>query len=374
MRRACKGGSGCAAALRLHECVRAVSVAAGSVIPAPHTKIQVGGPRERLARAVSVAAGSVIPAPHSKIQAGGPRERLALGLFDRLWERYRQRVSYVNVYESIIASHGATFFNDHIALRSLALQQPGMGIFTTGRVFEALGYRPAECYSFEDKHLSAIYFQHPHPQFPKLFISELRVSDLSAATQEAIATVTSASPSYPRSRARQGAIDGGLLAALRLCDSASEPAQLQLLDELVNIFHELPWAPPDHRLVREVHSETQYGAWVLVHGNNVNHFTALINSQGVPALNDIGKTSRALADAGVPMKADIEGEAGSNLRQTATFAVNIPCTMSRQGTEVEMEWPYAYFELAQRDPAPDGSRYEGFFSTQATNLFEMTRR
>ena len=53
MRRACKGGSGCAAALRLHECVRAVSVAAGSVIPAPHSKIQAGGPRERLALVMS---------------------------------------------------------------------------------------------------------------------------------------------------------------------------------------------------------------------------------------------------------------------------------------------------------------------------------
>ena len=34
-----------------------------------------------------------------------------------------------------------------------------MGIFTTSRVFEALGYRAAECYSFEDKHLGAIYYQ-----------------------------------------------------------------------------------------------------------------------------------------------------------------------------------------------------------------------
>jgi hypothetical protein len=34
-----------------------------------------------------------------------------------------------------------------------------MGIFSTSRVFEALGYRAAECYSFEDKHLGAIYYQ-----------------------------------------------------------------------------------------------------------------------------------------------------------------------------------------------------------------------
>ena len=34
-----------------------------------------------------------------------------------------------------------------------------MGIFSSARVFEALGYRAAECYSFEDKHLGAIYYQ-----------------------------------------------------------------------------------------------------------------------------------------------------------------------------------------------------------------------
>ena len=132
-----------------------------------------------------------IPAPHSRIAASSNSERLAISLFDRLWDRYRERVSYVNVYEvrpcddpqlrvfvklnekrppaaskrraleriggldgrklylymcarqilprllllplclltnmrtriqEIVASHGATFFNDHIALRSLALQ------------------------------------------------------------------------------------------------------------------------------------------------------------------------------------------------------------------------------------------------------------
>ena len=121
--------------------------------------------------------------------------------------------------QEIVASHGATFFNDHIALRSLALQvdsecerergevgggrgmnrtdkkslvcrhspvlrpqaaiiamaplespfpafrpltryarglqDPNLGISSISRLFEALGYRAAECYGFEDKvHIS----------------------------------------------------------------------------------------------------------------------------------------------------------------------------------------------------------------------------
>jgi hypothetical protein len=38
------------------------------------------------------------------------------------WCRYRERVSYVRTYESIVKSQKATFVNDHIAFRSIALQ------------------------------------------------------------------------------------------------------------------------------------------------------------------------------------------------------------------------------------------------------------
>ncbi len=60
--------------------------------------------------------------------------------------------------------------------------------------------------------------------------------------------------------------------------------------------------------VEAVHKETQYGAWLLVHGYNVNHFTALINSHKVPELDCIEKTAALLAAAGVPLKPNIEGE------------------------------------------------------------------
>ena len=123
---------------------------------------------------------------------------------------------------------------------------------------------------------------------------------------------------------------------------------------------------------------SQYGAWVLVHGYNVNHFTSLINSHGVESLGSIESTIVALRQAGVPMKAEIEGEAGSKLRQTSTEAVMTEVTVIDQGKPVTMPWSYAYFELAQRDWITDpatGRRmhFEGFLGPQATNLFEMTR-
>jgi hypothetical protein len=97
----------------------------------------------------------------------------------------------------------------------------------------------------------------------------------------------------------------------------------------------------------------------------VNHFTSLINSHGVPGLDDIEKTIAALQKAGVPMKAAIEGERGSKLRQTATEAATIDVAVHDQGQPTTMPWTYAYFELAQRDLVADPAsgkkvRFEGF--------------
>src|SRR4051812_43289632 len=99
--------------------------------------------------------------PHGRIAVESARDRFTLELFDRLWARYRERVSYVQTYEEVIAAHSATFVNDHIAFRTIASQSPGAGIHSISRIFEALGYRPAGCYTFDDKHLSAIHLQHP---------------------------------------------------------------------------------------------------------------------------------------------------------------------------------------------------------------------
>jgi 2-oxoadipate dioxygenase/decarboxylase len=311
---------------------------------------------------------AAIVGPHKAIPVKGGRERFCAELFDVLWDRYRQRVSFVRTYEQVIQKAGATFVNDHIAFRTFATQQPLAGIATISRVFEALGYRAAGSYHFDDKQLSAIHFQHANQQFPKLFISELKVWELPLAARGIIERAV---------RSHRPAISGDVLAALEQLDQGASPAA-ELLSQVVVQFHELPWVLPARADVEALNKASQYAAWVLVHGYNVNHFTSLINSHGVPALADIEKTIVALQAAGVPMKAEIEGERGSKLRQTATEAVTIDVAVHDRGMPAMMPWTYAYFELAQRDAVLDPTtgkqlRFEGFLGPQATNLFEMTR-
>jgi hypothetical protein len=312
---------------------------------------------------------SAISGPHQRLATSSPRERFLAAVFDSLWERYRARVAYVQAYERVVQQAGANFFNDHIAFRTLAVQQPLAGIASVSRVFEALGYRAAGSYHFEDKQLSAIHFQHPNGQFPKLFVSELKTWELPAESRKLVEQSLVTHRPHPRNE---------LLAELAALDQTQSADTAALLAEVVDWYHTLPWQPPQQHDVQALNSVSQYGAWTLVHGYNVNHFTSLVNSHGVDSLNDLERTMQALTAAGVPIKSDIEGERGSKLRQSATEAVKIDVDVRHGDQTVSMPWTYAYFELAERNEIVDAAtgnkvRFEGFLGPQATNLFEMTR-
>lgn len=306
--------------------------------------------------------------PHQRIATSDPREQFATQLFDALWDVYRGRVAYVQTYEQLVRSRGATFVNDHIAFRTFAAQQPLTGIASLSRLFEVLGYRAAGVYDFEDKHLNATHYQHPNPRFPKIFISELRTWELG----DAAATILKYT-----SRQRP-AIEQATLAELSSRRGEDAVRREELFQAARQQFLQLPWPVPERRDVEELNRVSQYAAWVLVHGYNVNHFTSLVNSHGIESLNDLDKTDEALRQAGVPMKSEMEGARGSKLRQTATEAVMIDVDVLDDGQPHKMPWSYAYFELAERNAILDPvtgqwTRFEGFLGPQATNLFEMTR-
>ena len=291
------------------------------------------------------------------------RKSLLQDLFDALWRRYRARVSYARVYEDVLKAHGGTFRNDHVAFRTIASQRPWSGLAAVARPFEALGYAPAATYRFPDKKLSSIHLRPPSPELPKVFVSELRAWELSpSARRIALGAVAKA----------KSTLDDDDLAALHASGALSKPRRATLLAKLVAHFGR-PWPVAGKADVSALERESQFGAWVLLHGHAVNHFTASVDAHGVESLDDIEKTAEALKAAGVPMKPEIEGARGSRLRQTSTKAVVLPTPMRVGARTVSVPWTYAYFELAER-PLVDGRRFEGFLGGQAANLFEMTRR
>ena len=240
-------------------------------------------------------------------------------LLDLLWERYARDVPYARVFLQL----AGTLTNDHVAFRGLA-GAGGIALFE--EVFARRGWRRAGSYDFPDAHLDAIHMTHP-AGLPRVFLSELRTSELSAAAQAILAKI----PPPP-------APPDDVVAMADWFDGPSEPV---VEDDLLALER-----------------ESQYAAWVYAFGRRVNHFT--------PAVDDVEAWQARMIEAGVPMKREIEGAPGSVLRQTATQAAEV--TIRLAGGR-ERSWPYAYLEIAERQPG-----FDGFLGPQARQLIDMTSR
>ncbi len=294
--------------------------------------------------------------------------QIACQLWERLWQDYRRRVSYACVYQQMIEEAGGTVANDHIAFRSLRLsverdgETLNLGIPYLAQIVEKLGYKVAGEYHFPNTHLYAHHYRHPLQtdfDLPKLFISELLVDELPPLIGQMI----------------RGTVEKGDF----LASNAFGLPLITSIDRLQAVFTS-PWQPPKRSVVEAVNQVTQYGAWVLLHGYAVNHFTGYVNHQNTPCYNDIEATVAGLIQRGIPMKATIEGSCATGLRQTATQAVteSVAVWDDTKGDWGEIPWTYAYYEIAERNlvevAGGEKQLFEGFLDAQAQNLFEMTRK
>ena len=301
------------------------------------------------------------------------KPELAVYLFSLLWQEYSARVNYARTYQQRSTTAGGTVANDHIALRSLRLSldtpkgQVNLGINYLEQVANALGYVAAGEYVFPETHLYARHYSHPQEvefDLPKLFISELIVDELPDRIAQLIEKTVS-SLQYELTP--------------HVTDFLAEDGNLESIAQKLQKIFTRPWLPPQRFDVEEVNKVTQYGAWVLLHGYGVNHFTGYVNRHNTPKYPDIDATVGGLVNLGVPMKAEIEGDISCGLRQTATQAVKEMVTVldDKTGAEIQIPWTYAYYEIAQRYPVEiePGKHilFDAFLGKNAQHLFEMTR-
>jgi hypothetical protein len=312
---------------------------------------------------------------------------LARQLWERLWQDYRDRVPYARTYQQMIETAGGTIANDHIAFRTLRMtvNQTGddlnLGIPYLADSVEALGYEAAGEYHFPEQFLYARHYRHPEQasyDLPKLFISELIVD----ALPDAIAALIRQIVQHGEFTALAVRLE---LSALGYNSSGNIATQSiladpqRLLSQLANSFKR-PWSPPKRSEVEAINAVSQYGAWVMLHGYSVNHFTGYVNRHRTEQYKTIEQTVAGLIQLGIPMKTALEGSLESGLCQTATQAVIEPVWVEddASGSLIQIPWPYAYYEIAERYPVVphtgDSVLFEGFLNAQAQQLFEMTRR
>jgi hypothetical protein len=292
-------------------------------------------------------------------------------LIDRLWEQYIERVLYAKQYVDLVAQKGGKVVIDHIAFRTFNAhtgEQPE-GIRAIRHILNFLEYKQVSKYSFPKKKLKATHFEHPDDSFPKIFVSQLEVNELPEWTQ----TMINASVNSTLYLLSDKSLE--LLRVLEGNGTLPVEAADYLVDDLVNYFRRA-WNIPLKDDVLKINDVSQYGAWVLLHGNSVNHFAAFINYQDVKEWPDLETTSNALVAEGVPMNETIEGEKGSKLQQTATHAVKEEVKVKGEDGIEEIIWTYAYFELTQRNYIEEGGSqklFNGFLGEQANHLFDMTQ-
>ena len=257
------------------------------------------------------------------------------GLLEALWADYTRSTPQAERIHQLLVGRGETVHNDHVALRTFA--HPGIEIAALARPFEALGWEPRDHYRFAEKHLRARYWQHPDPDLPKLFISELLVDELSAGAQAQIAALVAQLPAGFGARA------------------------------------DLPFAGRPWRITHGEYAallaESEYAAWVAAFGFRVNHFTVDVGA--LASFPDLQALVAFVVEHGFVMNEAggvIKGTPADRLVQASTRADSIAVAFDDQTARI----PSCYYEFAERFRLPDGDVFHGFIPASADKIFEST--
>lgn len=283
-------------------------------------------------------------------------------VMDILMERYSARVpdvmKIVNaMIENGIINERHDIQNDHIAFRTLGV--PQLGIRSLERIFLHYGYTKKEPLNFAAKKLNAYWYAPPQDHFPRIFISELRVNELSEEAQKIILSFTDEVKADP--------VDD-----LNLDDAGAVGAFL----------HTGLWRLPTVEDYQQLLSESEYAAWVIYNRYYLNHYTISLHHlregyNTCEQFNDfLERIGIKLNNSGGKIKISPDGL----LRQSSTVAQVIEAPFANG-----MSLPIAgsYVEFAERGVLPAFTHLDkeqlkrehfrdGFEAGNADKIFEST--
>lgn len=287
-------------------------------------------------------------------------------VLDGLMRRYQERVPAVShVLERMLAEGLVQapdeIENDHIAFRTMGV--PHLGIESFEKIFLHCGYERRDPYHFPGKKLDAFWYSPPEPNYPRIFISELRVGDLSPECEHTIRSYTDEVQSDP--------VD-----ALNL-DVGSQ------IDEFL---HRPLWRTPTWKDYQRLADESEYAAWVIYNRYYLNHFTISVHNLPAPwntveAFNQfLERNGVKLNDSGGKSKVSPDGL----LIQSSTVAEMVQAEFADSaGKTSTHSIAGSYVEFAERRILPEFQglaageitrehRRDGFEAGNADKIFEST--
>ena len=226
-------------------------------------------------------------------------------VLDGLMQRYRAHVPDVDailaamVRGGLVASARAVE-NDHIAFRTMGVAH--LGIASLEKVFLHHGYERRDRFDFAQKKVSAHWYAPPREEFPRIFISELRVPELSPAARAIIGKYTGIVSRDP--------VDG-----LNLDDA----------DAVVAFLHAPLWPTPTWDEYSRLLAESEFAAWVIYNRYYLNHFTVSVHNlpPGFSTVEEFNRFLEAngftLNDSGGTIKVSADGK----LLQSSTVAAMV---------------------------------------------------
>ncbi|RAJ06924.1 uncharacterized protein DUF1338 [Chitinophaga skermanii] len=279
-----------------------------------------------------------------------------------LMSRYKERVPDVPaiidaMIDEKIINNGDEIENDHIAFRTMGVEH--LGIQSLEKIFLHYGYTKRDYYFFPEKKLDAYWYAPPSNEYPRIFISELRVKDLSEQAQQIIKSYTN--------------------------EVTSDPVDAIDLDngEAVDKFlHSSLWRTPTLADFKTLSAESEYAAWVIYNRYYLNHFTISVHNlkdgyNTVALFNEfLKKKGFKLNNAG----GEIKTSPDNNLLQSSTVARMIEANFANNETQ---SISGSYVEFAERRVLPQFKdlpaneikrehRREGFEANNADKIFEST--
>ncbi|MBL4703519.1 MAG: DUF1338 domain-containing protein [Flavobacteriales bacterium] len=257
-------------------------------------------------------------------------------LINQLWSEYVKITPSAKIILQILELESPTKFTDHIVFRSIGTGKNG--IRNLCLPFIELGYHKAKTYYCEEKKVNAIHLENiKEPHLPKVFISELILEGYSDF----------------------------LVKEMKKCSSQ--------LDQFSD--HDLPTAgrtwEVDLCTYKQLEEESEYAAWIYIHGSRVNQFTLSVNELKDYSLEIL---CFYLKNLGIVLNQEdgvIKGHAEQGLKQASTIPDRTPIYF--KDIDAEIMIPSSCIAFAERF-FTEGELFTGFITESANLIFDSIGR
>jgi hypothetical protein len=258
-------------------------------------------------------------------------------IFERFWNRYSTENPNAKRLYDLFTARGEKVVHDHIALRTF--DDPRMNIDVISRLFTENGYEAKGTYEFKVKKLRGMHFEHKSdPKAPKVFISELLISQFSDYLQTTIR------------------------------DYLNRPGD-NIYGESDLVYGGSIWGKISFDTYNRLREESEYAAWLLVYGFRANHFAVKVNElKQFSTLQEVNEFVKGNGYLMTTVGGEIYGTPEELLEQSATMAEIQPVEFTNGVHGI----PSCFYEFTLRYNRPDGTQYPGFIAANADKIFEST--